>query len=399
MNPTKKYQLVVRSKIIRGEAPNKPVDAQPSPNPNQMNRLIGYLDDGQKVCVAQRHGKGGMEFNKLLGGKVFAVAGDGMSPIFEKDKNGQATKVQKTENGLPAWSSSGFYLLSSKEYPALDLFVAYSLLLEKGEKVALITDAQLSDTEVIPLSSELDLDLLEAVFEQLLGNDRNLVARFDEGVNKRRDRGIRRAKEEAEDNEQEYAGVAYAPLAVSKKDGNPFVLLAWASTSGASGTARILREKEVILDGKVVTQYYTPEEALAVFKSSAEYAALERTLQQEEVHVAYTQGHIARTSVSFKKKVQNYLAAPVPPAYGDAVFIKAALEHWTSSIVTLMYSQHPGFPLSDYDSNHYVAACRQAEVGMDKEGTAWSKPVALTYSLEAFLMSKAREALRESLAA
>lgn len=399
MNPTKKYQLVVKSKIIKGDAPNKPVEAHPSGNPNQMNRLVGFLDDGQKVTVAQRPGKGGMEFNKLLGGKVFAVAADGISPIFEKDKNGQPTKTQKLENGLPAWSSSGFYLLSSKEYPALDMFVAYSRLLEKGEKVALISDAQLKGVEVLSMSGELDVDLLEAALGQLLQDSNNLVSRFDEGVNKRRDRGIRRAMEEAEDNEQKYSGVTFRPLSVSKKDGNPFVLLTWVTASGVSGTALVLREKEVIIDGKVVTQYYSADEALDVFKASAEFAALVSALQQEELSVAYVQGHVLRTSVSFKKKVQNFITAPVPPVYGDAVFIKAALSQWTSAIVSLMYSQHPGFPGVDYDANHYVAACRQAEVGMDKEGSSWTKPVALTYDLEDALVKKAIAAFSSNVAA
>jgi len=73
MTSAKNFDLVVRSTLVRSEKANKGLDTLPAPNPNQMNRIIGYLPDGTKVVIAQRPGKGGMDFNKIMGGKVFAV--------------------------------------------------------------------------------------------------------------------------------------------------------------------------------------------------------------------------------------------------------------------------------------------------------------------------------------
>ena len=190
MQAAQKYDFLVRSTIIRSEKPNKGLDAVQAATQHQMNRVTGFLPDGTQIVVAQRPGRGGMDFNKLLGGKVYAVAADGMSPVYEKDAEGKPTKNQKKEDGLPLYSSSGFYLLSSKEYPALDMLECFTLLQEHGERVLMLTTEQILARQRFSLTSDLDLEILTGSFEEALADDRNFVARFDEAMNKKRRRGI-----------------------------------------------------------------------------------------------------------------------------------------------------------------------------------------------------------------
>jgi hypothetical protein len=383
---TEMFDLVVRSTIVRSDKPTKGLDAQAAPNENQMHRLTGFLPDGRKVVIAQRHGKGGMDFNKLLGGKVYAVAADGFSPVYEKDQDRRPTKVQKSEGGLPLFSASGFYLLSSKEYPSLGMFEAYTLLLERGAKVALITEEQLKARQVFEVASELDLDLLDSVLEDVLGDDHNLVAQYDDTINKKRMRGIERAKQEAEDSDDTYSGVAFKDLAVSKKDGNPLVLYSFRTAAGVH-QGLIRREAELVDQdsGHINVHYFPAAGAVLEFKRSAAYRALAKAVAAgEAIEFAYTCGHSMRTSVSFRRKAENILSAePGKPVFGDGVYVLGALEQWTRGIVSVMHSMHPNFPGADYDAHHYVVACRQAEIGMNKkpEGKGWTAPKALQYEL------------------
>lgn len=389
MTPLDKYDLTVRSTILRGEKANKGLDATIAPNPNQMNRLVGYMPDGTKVVVAQRHGKGGMDFNKLLGGKVYAVAADGVSPVYEKDAEGKPTKVQKKEDGMPLYSSSGFYLLSSKEYPALEIIEAYTLLRDKGEKVWLVTEAGLAAKQLHTLSSDLDWDLTEEALKAALSDDGNMVAQYDAETNKKRERGIRRAKEDKEESEEQYEGVEFQPLEVSKKDGNPFIYFCWQAEGADKKAGAITRDIEVLEEGRKVTKYLTVDEALEHFKASTGYKELDAALSAgKTVQFAFVQGHVMRTSVSFRRKVENVLNEVTKTQYGDAVYILSALKGWTKGLISLMQSQHPNFPQADYDAHHYVAACRQAEIGMNKkkEGTGWQTPVGVQYKLSAALL-------------
>lgn len=383
MTSAKNFDLVVRSTIVRSEKANKGLDTLPAPNPNQMNRIIGYLPDGTKIVIAQRPGKGGMDFNKIMGGKVFAVAADGISPVFEKDKEGKATKTVKQEDGLPLYSSSGFYLMSSKEYPALDMLDAYTKLLNRGEQVALVTAAQLKATDKLVLESELDLEMMGATLLELLADSHNLVARFDADANKKRRRGIDRAKEEAEDAGEPFSGVAFKEVAVSKKDGNPLVVLSYRVVGSAEvQTLQVLREAEMVNedydDGRTFTKYFTPEEALDALVQSKPYQQLAQLVDSgKAVEVAMTQGHLMRTSVSFRRKAENVLAAGTDkPLFGDAVYIHGALTNWCRGLVSILHSMHPNFPSADYDAHHYVVAVRQAEVGMSKkaDGSGWTPP-------------------------
>lgn len=387
MTPLKKFDLTVKSAIIRSEKPNKGLEAIAAPNPNQMNRLIGYLADGTKIMVAQRPGKGGMDFNKLMGGKVYAVAADGISPVFEKDKDGKPTKTQKQEDGLPLYSSSGFYLLSSKEYPALHLIEGYTLLRNRGEQVWILTKEQLAAKQKQELSDDMDWDLLTCALEASLSDDNNLVKAYDPDINKKRKRGIERAKEEAEDANEDYSGVQFSELAVSKKDGNPFLMYCWHIEGGEAKVGALLREAEVVDedrdDGRTKMEYYTAEEAVAKFSESASAKEIQSALEAgHKVTFNFVQGHVMRTSVSFRRKVENVLNEATKTQYGDAVYILAAQKGWTRGILTLMHSQHPNFPQADYDAHHFVAACRQAEIGMNKkEGGGWTLPEGIHFTM------------------
>lgn len=389
MTPLKSYEFTVHSMVIRGEKANKGLDAIEAATPHQMNRVKGYLNDGTPVLVAQRPGKGGMDFTKLMGGKVFAVAADGVSPVFEKDGAGKPTKVQKQEDGLPLYSSSGFYLLSSKEYPALELLDGYTMLQDKGAVVLLVTDAQLAARVQTELTSDLDWDLLSMELEASLGDDFNLVSKFDEMTNKKRMRGIERAQQEAEDNGDTYSGVAFKELAISKKDGNPMVYFAWTSASGVSKAGAILRQESFTDDkDRMLTKYFTAAEAMDSFSRAPAFKAMMQELEAgHAVNFGWVQGHAMRTSVSFRRKAENVFAAPDRPQYGDAVYIQAAMTQWTKGLLAVMQSQHPTFPAADYDAHHYVVSARQAEVGMNKVGGGWTPPQGVAYDLGKLLVS------------
>lgn len=392
MNPLRNYELTVRSTVLRGEKPTVGLKATEAANPNQMNRVVGFLPDGTQVIVAQRPGKGGMDFNKLMGGKVFAVAADGVSPVFEKGEDKKPTKIQKKEDGLPLYSSSGFYLMSSKEYPAMDIVEAYTLLRDNGNQVWLLTEKQLAARQKMTLSSDMDLDLLIAAIKVSLSDEHNLVARFDAETNKKRERTIRRAREDAEvaaeDGGDPYAGVEFMPLAVSKKDGNPFVLFCWMVNGADPKMGAVTRELETIDDGRKIAKYLTVDEAVAHFETTAGYRELAAALEAGKVvDFSFAQGHVMRTSVSFRRKAENVLKEVDKPAYGDAVYIHAALKGWTKGLLSILQSQHPNFPMADYDAHHYVAACRQAEIGMDKKDGKWTPPAGLQYRLAAALVA------------
>lgn len=393
MQAQQKFDLLVRSTILRSEKPNKGIEATAAANQHQMNRVKAFLPDGREAIVAQRPGRGGMDFNKLLGGKVFAVAADGMSPVYEKDAEGKATKVQKLEDGLPLFSSSGFYLLSSKEYPALDMFEAFTLLEERGERALVLSAEQLAAKQQFALTSELDLEILQGAFEEALADQLNCAARFDEAMNRKRKRGIDHAKEAAEDDGEKYSGVDFKEVGVSKKDGNPFIYYAWKGADGVVKSGTILREAIVQGEKMPVMAYFDAKEAVERFVDSKAYKALVSALDTgEEIDFSFVQGHAMRTSVSFRRKCENVLAAGVDkPLYGDAVYIHAALKQWTKGLVAVMHSMHPNFPAADYDAHHYVVACRQAEIGMNKKAeNKWTPPQAVSYDVAAALLAPVR---------
>lgn len=395
MKPLKSHDLTVRSAIVCGEKPNKALVAELAPNPNQMNRLTGFLADGRQVVVAQRHGKGGMDFTKLTGGKVYAVAADGLSPVYEKDGDGKPTKAQKLEAGLPLFSSSGFYSLSSKEYPALHMVGAFTRLDSDGELIQLVTPDQLKAKQHVVLDTDEDLAALVAKLTDALGNEYNLVAKYDAHSNKKRSRGIARAEEEAKDADNEYEGVVFKEITVSPKDGNSLVLFAYRVGAGEMQSGVIQRQLVDVESEHQAIKYLTAAEAMAEFQHSEAFQEITNALDElQPIEFGYISGHLMRTSVSFRRKVENVLAEPKDkPAYGDAVYVHSALAGWTKGLVTLLHSMHPTFPREDYEAHHYVAAPRQAEVGMSKkaDGNGYLPPQGLHYNLEAELLAVASE--------
>jgi hypothetical protein len=386
-----KFELTPQSAIIRSDKPNKGIEAHASSNPNVMHYLVGYLPDGTKARVVQRHGKGGMDFNKIVGGKVFAVAADGFSPVFEKGADKKLSTVQKVEDGLPVFSASGFYLLSSKDYPALDMQSAYVLLQNKGARALVLSQEQLDARQELLLESEFDLELLDVGLADALSDDRNVFLPFDGDMDKKRQRSITRTKEEFEDTQEEYEGVEFAPCVANQKSGSPFVLLVW-STATKRGHAAVLREQDGLdEDGRLRPMYFSPTEAVAYFKTTKEgRALLAATESGGTVAVAYVQGHSVRTSVSFRRKAENTLDEPTGKAqYGDAVFIQGAIRGWCKGIVAYLHSQHPNFPYADYDTHNYVVAPRQAEIGMTRKPVGqdgWLPPVAVHYGIGSWLL-------------
>lgn len=382
MQSTQKFNLVSKTAILQGEQPRKPLEAIESKNPNQSNRVRAFLPDGTKVMVAQRPGKGGMDFNKLLSGKAYAVAADAFSPVFEK-KDGKATNVQKTEEGLPLYSTSGFYLLSSKEYPALDLFEAFVRLEGDGEFVLAITDEELANVHTVTLDDELDADLFLEELKSALGNEYNAFARFDEHANRERKKKIAVAKVEADAGDEDYTGVEFKELAVSPKDGNPFLYGVWMGDDGKPQVFDVRRTVEVLDDdGRLITRSVDADEAAQFFvKGDAWRAIMARLEAGDTITVHYVRGHFYRSSVSFRRKIENVRSGTAKSTYGDGVFIRGALKNWTRAVCGMMHSMHPNFPAADYDSHYYVLACRQAEVGMNRKESGWHPPQPIAYDL------------------
>lgn len=384
---SKKFDLIVKSEIIVSDKPTKPIDAKPSPNPQHVpDRIQGFLQDGTPAIIAKRPGKGGIDFNKFLSGKIYAVSADGFSPMLEKGEDGKKTNKQKQDDGVNLYSSSGFYLLSSKEYPSLKCFKAYTRLSSDGSLIYAIPENAVKVARH-DLEDTLELDSLDSDILEFLDDKYNLVAPFNEDVNKKRKRAINAAKEEAEDNSEEYTGAEYSELAVSKKDGTPFVLIL-AQIAGQVFQFLVSRRKETkSADGKhVIIEMLTPSDALHEFKQSKQYASLTSKLENGG-GIKLVQGWLMRSSVSFKNKID--LNKTKEAEFGASVYIHSALKDWTKAICTMMYSKHPNFPQQDYEYNSYVMACLQAEIGINRMGKkqtaegekdAWSHPMAIPYT-------------------
>lgn len=384
---TKKYDLLVKTAIITGEKPTKAPEGTLAANQHQLNKLVGFLPTGEKVLVAQRPGKGGMDFTKLVGGKIYAVAADSITPVLEKDKDGKVIKgKQRSEDGLPYYTTSGFYSLSTKDMPSVKIYEAYTLLRnEQGDSFYQITDAQLQSSKHITVEDVVNdsTTLLDALTEWL-DDKYNLCKEFDTDSNKKRNRRIQSATQEAEDNDEEYKGIAYKELAVSAKDGNPFVMLTFRVGDRvveymATRDQRVTTEKQLTVVAPV-----SAVDSVQIFAQSAFYQEIQNlAMGGVPVTVNMVQGHVMRTSVAFKRKVENLKTkTPQERQYGDSVFLVSALQQWTKGVVNIMYSFHPSFPTKDYEALYYVAAIRQAELGMTKLGDKkFSLPEATQYDI------------------
>lgn len=371
---TKQYDMTVRSAILTSEKPGKGFEVIAAENQHQLNKLIGHLPSGEKIIVGLRPGKGGMDFNKVAGGKIYAVAVDGFSPVYEKDGEGKPDyNKQKTENGLPYYTGSGLYMLSSKEYPALMIQEVYGNLVNQGTHLQMVTQAQLEAFTEYTVAEDMDIDFLHLEIQMALSLP-PLVAAFDEEINKRRKRGISRAKEEAEDNGSTYDGVEFSELKASPRDGSNILLLAVKSGEEVKEFV-ISREVEEKVDG--VTQLrYVDDEALYeyILNSPVMLELKELVSSGKTAQVRAVNGYLMRTSVAFRRKIENYRASGASSEnatrYGDAVYIYGALKGWTKSLIAVMHSMHPYFPTKDYEAHHYVVAPRQAEIGMQKAAAA-----------------------------
>lgn len=383
-----KFDLIVKSEIITSDKPTKPIEARPSNNPHIPDRIQGFLQDGTPVMVAKRPGKGGIEFNKFFSGKIYAVSADGFSAIMEKDENGKKSNNQKEEEGMKLYSSSGFYLLSSKDYPSLKCFKAYTRLSADGSLIYSIPESNINTTE-LALGANADLEPVEAEILAKLNDSLNLVAPFNADVNKKRKRAITTAQETAEDDGEEYTGAKYTELEVSKKDGTPFVIILCKTEAGVNQFLVSRRKEKPSADGKHTNiEMLTAQEALVEFKASKQYANLQARVAQGAT-LKLVQGWLMRASVSFKGKID--LVREKEPDFGASVYIHSALKGWTKAICTMMYSKHPKFPQEDYEYNSYVMACLQAEIGINRQGKkqtpegekdAWSNPMAISYAPE-----------------
>jgi len=172
-------------------------------------------------------------------------------------------------------------LLSSKDYPALTMFEASTRLLNDGAKALLITiqqHAQRTLHTIETATAKVDCEDLLGNMTTALGDENNLVAQYDEAANKRRNRTIERAKEEAEDAGEAYEGVSFTEQSVSEKDGNPFLSYRWKSASGATGEGVILREAELVDEDSdntlPVPVYFDAVGALDHWKTTTEFDAL-----------------------------------------------------------------------------------------------------------------------------
>lgn len=223
-----------------------------------------------------------------------------------------------------------------------------------------------------------------------LSDDLSLVRAHDEEFNRKRRRMIQRAGEEAEDLGEQYAGVAYEPLVASPRDGAPCVVLGWRSPAGEWCNHLITRHIEVPneddpLDPIAKVRMCDPKDVVQHFWDGRIGKALIAAVKGgRSIELCATPGHVMRTSVSFKRKVQNLQSGEMKKGFGDAVFIEAALGGWVRSIVSVLPMFHPQFPAVDYDSLHYVAAPRQSEVELvrEEEGGAL-KPRGIHYCIAA----------------
>lgn len=395
--PTMRYDLLSKTGIITTEKPNKGFECFPAENQHQLNKVVGYLPDGTKIIVGLRPGKGGIDFNKITSGKIFALAIDGFSPVYEKnDKNQPDYSKQKTDKDLPYYTGSGAYTLSTRDHPALNIRECYAKLAHNGTYIYSISQSELEAFKCYTISTADDIEMLQmdCLMDMTMSN---LISIHDEDMNKKRKRAISRAKEEAEDNGEKYDGVEFVELKNSVKDGNPFLFFAVKSENK---TKEYTFEREIMdaSEGLSTLKVLSDEELIEAFNQSEIKVALQEAVNKgETVRVKVVVGYGMRTSVSFRGKLENFVASPASHSgakrYGDAAYIYYALRTWTKSILTVMHSMHPNFPNKDYDAHHYVVAPRQAEMGMMKvesesKAVSWLPPEATQYQLDAQLFSK-----------
>ncbi|MCX8017331.1 MAG: hypothetical protein N2690_05460 [Rhodocyclaceae bacterium] len=352
---------IAKTSIV--SAPNNGgIKVELSTHPAKPHYVLGLVD-GQEVAIALA-GKGGVDINKLASGRVLALAADGFRPAFEKEAAQSGPKEQKTHNGRPLFLASGFYLLSTKDYPAHCILQGYMRLLDEGERLAIVTEKSLRQAGVFTLSGRDDLLRFHEWAVQALDDAHNFLHRFDADVNKRKARILRRAQEDAEDAGEVLQAVELKPLAADAKDGSAALLLLW-HRNGQPQSHLVRRHIEVARDEPLAADarlvFAPPKEAMAAFWRTPAGGELASTVKSgKPINLVAVRGCVMRTSVSARKKIDN--ARHSTEQHGEAVWLRAALQGWVRGMAPVLSMQHPEFPRKDYDVLHYVAAPRQAEI-------------------------------------
>lgn len=377
-------KIIANTAIILPDSSGGAIRAEISSHPSKPSYVLGRVGD-LDVAVAWA-GKGGVEINKLASGRVLAVAADGFRPAYEKDEQGRPTKNQKKHGGRPLYLASGFYLMSTKDYTAHTILSGYMRLMEEGSLLAYLEPQSAGRTHALASRDDL-LDLHRELVSHLK-EEGGVVTDFDEVVNKRRQRLIRRAQEDAEDG-----GVALEPLvqyrqlAADPKDCSPCVVLFWRDAQGRVVEAivqrRIDRRQGLGPEMALGQDFVSAKEAAAAFWGGESGSSLSRAVKAgHETRVFVAKGWVYRTSVAFKKKVASVMQSRQAPSTGEGVWIEAAHKGWVMGYASILSMLHPQFPHKDYDTLHYVAAPRQAEMEMEQT-EAGLRPRAIVYDAAA----------------
>ncbi len=385
----KPFDAVGRSVIMYAVDPRtdqnlmsaKTLRVEESGNPHVPDKVIGYLGDGTKVAIAVRTGgNGGNEINKIA--KMSVVRLDGFMVSYDTSAGGGAKDKTPVMHGDAIFATtSGAYMLRSKQSPALIVGEAFCHLYKDGTRTALFpTDVAGNALHIASDAGEEFKTELSRVLIEQLDPSNNLFGEINDVMNKRRERGIRSAKEEAEDGGTEYAGVQFKPGVVSGNDGNPCVLVT-AQVKTADGKDEFWQAVASLerAEGKFGNiKIMSPAQAVDSFKETQFYRNVNAALAEgREVVVAALTGHVVRNIKSFSDRCKEVAEGidQKKVEFGDGPFIKSAMSGFTKSIYAITGSLHPKFPAEDYwvddkkevASHKFVVNPGQAEIGMRRD--------------------------------
>lgn len=354
-------EVIAQTAIVVADKPGQAIRAEVSNHPAKPHYVLGTVD-GCEVAIALA-GKGGVDINKVASGKVLALAADGFRPALEKSADG-ATGKQKEHAGRPLYLASGFYLLSTREYQAHTIVRGWMRLLDEGERVAMLTSKSLAAARRWQLGSRQDLLALHEWGLQQLDDRHNFLHRFDAEVNRRKQRLLQRAMEDAQDAGEVLQAVQHQDLQADPKDGSGLLAILWRKNDRDAWREVMVRRhlESVSPEGEIRQVFASPKEAMAALWATDDGREMARLAKAGQVVQAVAvRGVVMRTSVSCRKKIDNARAAH-DPSSGEAVWLLAALRGWVPGIAPVLSMRHPQWPQKDYDTLHYVAAPRQAMV-------------------------------------
>ena len=364
---------IVQSAIIVGMNPGKPLEIQLSENPHKANKIIGRLLDGTAVIVSLRPGRGGVPINKLSTGKVFAVAADSFSPVYEKE-GGKPTKRQKVEaDGTLHFSTGACYLMSTGEYKALVMGYYLTYVPQSGDEFFVIDSAAITTRVQVTLRNKEDYVAFLRYMCRCLNPNNNWMHVHNSVINRVRARKIRTAQEQADEEGYVYEGIQPNDLDIDPRDGAPTVFLdvrdAVLTSQSAFEIVRCAMGRIEPDTGRISYTHMSHTDRMKTFANEPlAHRIVARLKAGREVVVSIAQGATFRQSVSTKKKFANALDGSNS---GDSFYCNHAIGKWTNSMVGVMHSTHPRFPNEDYTTNHFVASLRQAEVLMENGSGSW----------------------------